>query len=419
MRTVVLGAGISGVTTAYYLARLGHEVTVIDRRQQPADETSFANGGVIGGTQVMPWAAPGLPWKLIGWLGKEEAPLLLRLSQLPSMWSWGLRLLASCSASRFRATLAANTALTLLSLEEFKAVRAATRLDYDLGTRGVLKLMASERELADTLAEYRPLGALGLPFASKTPAECVEIEPALAASAPFAGGLHFPREEVGDCRKFTHGLAEECRRLGVRFLLGTPIEGLAVAGGRVGAAVTAKGPVTGEAFVAALASHTPILLLKAGVRVPICPVKGVSVTVPVEGWNNPISGAIIDQSRMFGLIRIGDRVRAAGSAEITGYDDVPSPVRCRALTDNVQRLLPGFAQCLARAKPTYWAGLRGVSPDGRPILGRTPIANLFLNAGHGPQGWSTSCGAARAVAEVVAGRSPPIDLAPFALARFA
>lgn len=419
MRIAVLGAGISGVTTAYYLAKLGHDVTVVDRRPQPAEETSFANGGVIGGTQIVPWASPGLPLKLLQWIGREDAPLLLRLRELPRMWRWGLQFLRNCTEARQRASIRANLGLTLYSLERFKALRAETGFDYDLNTRGVLKVVQSQQALDEVVATYAPLQALGLAFQAKSTKECMAIEPAFADSAgKIAGGIHFPLEEVGDCRRFVLGLAAECTRLGVTVQLGANIRGLTLAGGAVEAVATDQGIVTADKFVVALASHTPVLLRGIGLRVPICPVKGVSVTLPAGDWPNAIKGGIIDHSRMFGLMRIGDRLRLAGSAEITGYDAQPSPARCAALVANAVDLFPELKRCLAQSQPAYWAGLRGNSPDGRPILGSTPVSNLFINAGHGPQGWSTSCGCACAVADVVDGRSPAIDLSAFTIARF-
>jgi D-amino-acid dehydrogenase len=419
MRIVVLGAGISGVTTAYYLAKLGHEVTVVDRQPQAGEETSFANGGVIGGTQIVPWASPGLPLKLLGWIGREDAPLLLRLKQVPHMWRWGLEFLRSCTDARLQESIRANLGLTLYSMERFKALRAETGFDYDLNTRGVLKVVQTQQALDEVAATYAPLRALGLVFDAKSATECMAIEPALANSAgKIVGGIHFPREEVGDCRRFAVGLAAECTRLGVTFQLGANIRGLALAGHAVEAVATDRGLVTADRFVVALASHSPVLLRGLGLRVPICPVKGVSVTLPAGDWPDAVKGGVIDSSRLFGLMRLGDRLRLAGSAEITGYDAQPSPARCAALVANAVELFPELKRCLAQSQPIYWAGLRGASPDGRPILGATPVSNLFLNAGHGPQGWSTSCGCASAVADVVAGRSPAIDLTAFALARF-
>lgn len=419
MRTIVLGAGVSGVTTAYYLAKLGHAVTIVDRREQAAEETSYANGGVVGGTQIAPWAAPGLPAKLIQWIGRTDAPLLVPLRSLPSMWRWGLQFLRSCTDARFRDSIRANLALTLYSMEQFRQLRTQTDLEYDLNTKGVLKLYQTQQALDEAAAAYLPLAELGLSFKPIGAAACARIEPALAEGmGRFVGAIHFPKEEVGDCRKFVTALAAQCARMGVTFRLGTRIEGLVMKGHAVDAVATDRGPLTADSVVVALASHTPLLLRSAGMRVPICPVKGVSVTVPAQGWPTAIESAIIDHSRLFGLIRLGDRLRVAGSAEITGYDAGPNHARCAALIANVVSLFPRFAQCLTSAEPSYWAGLRGNSPDGRPILGRTPVVNLFINAGHGPQGWSTSCGAASAVADLIDGRTPAIDLSDFALARF-
>jgi D-amino-acid dehydrogenase len=422
MRTIVLGAGVNGVTTAYFLAQRGHEVVVLERHAEPANETSHANGGVIGGTQVEPWAKPGLPWKILTWLGQENAPLLVRLDQLPRIWRWGRMFVANCTESRFRQNLSANVRLTRYSLDEFARFRAEAGIsgtEYDLCRRGALKVFLTTETFAAAQQTAADITELGIPVRVLDPQAAVAMEPALVPTLDsLVGALHYPDEEIGDCRKFTQLVARLGSRLGIDYRYNTSADRLVIHNGRVTAVDTSRGRVTGDRFVVALASCSTPLLRSAGVQVPVVPVQGVTVTVKTDGWEEPIRAAVVDHSRLFGLIRIGDRIRASGSAEITGEAPAPSPARCQALLDNVMQLFPAFAGCLKAAAPVLWAGTRGNTPDGRPILGATRIPNLFLNIGHGPQGWSTSCGASRLVADVVSGSPPAIDLEGLTLARF-
>jgi D-amino-acid dehydrogenase len=422
MRTIVLGAGVNGVTTGYFLAQRGHEVVVVDRQSEPANETSYANGGVIGGTQVEPWAKAGLPWKILAWLGQENAPLLVRFNQLPRIWRWGHLFIANCTDGRFRRNLAANVALTRYSLDEFARFRADAGIDggeYDLCRRGALKVFNTMEAFTAAQHTTAYINDLGIPVRVLGPQDAARIEPALVPTlGSIVGALHYPDEEIGDCRKFTQLVAHLGARLGIEFRYGTTAHRLVLRNGRVAAVETSAGPISGDRFVVALASYSAPFLRSAGLSVPVVPVKGVTVTVSAEGWDSPLRAAVVDHSRLFGLIRIGDRIRASGSAEITGYDRTPSASRCQALLDNVVALFPAFANCLRAGAPIRWAGVRGNTPDGRPILGPTPLGNLFLNIGHGPQGWSTSCGASRLVADMVSGLPPAIDPEPLTLRRF-
>ncbi len=419
MKITVLGGGVSGVATAYHLAELGHDVTILERQAESALETSFANGGVVGATQVEPWAKPGLPLKILQWIGRDNAPLLFHPSQIPQMWRWGLLFLRSCTEQRFQASTTASWRLTQYSVQCFAALRERTNVSYDLLMQGALKIFLTQEALDETAASLEPLRPQGVAFEVLDAAACVRKEPALRERAhTLAGGIHFPDEQVGDCRKFTLALAQYCASRGVSLKYGVTIKGFTRGGDRIEAVETDQGSFTADRFVVATASYTPPLLRPLGIHVPICPVKGVTVTVPVDGWDEPVRAGVIDSSRLFGLMHLGDRLRISGSAEITGYDPTPAKARCQALIDNVLQLFPGFAKCLEAGPPLLWAGLRGNSPDGPPMLGKTPISNLFINAGHGPQGWSTSCGSARVVADVVSGRKPDIELAGLTLDRF-
>lgn len=422
MRVLVIGAGISGIMTAYFLSLGGCEVTIVEREAGSADSTSFGNGGVIGGTQVDPWAQPGLPLKLLTWIGRENAPVLVRLGQIPKVMDWGLRFLARCNEGAVREAVTNNVRLTLFSLAQFAQLREQENMngtEYDLSRRGAYKLFFTEQTFAHARESAGALGQLGVEVEAIDPLVASLREPAIGPIADkLAGVLAFPKEEIGDCRKFTRWMADRLADAGVTIRFGTVVTALKREGGRIVAAATSQGDIEADAFVIAQASHTPILLKPLGIKVPIIPVKGVSVTVPAAPWKGAVRSAVIDHSRLFGLIRLGERLRISGSAEVAGYDATPSRARCQALIDSVLELFPDFQACLDAQEPLYWAGLRGNTPDGVPVLGRTPMDNLFLNAGHGPEGWSTSCGSARLVADAVIGEKPSIDMAGLELDRF-
>jgi D-amino-acid dehydrogenase len=422
MRVTVIGAGVNGVVTAWALARRGAEVTVVEREAGPADYASFANGGVVGGTQIEPWAAPGLRWLILKWLFREDAPLLVRWRQLPKITGWGLQFLQNCEPERFKRNLAASGRLTRHSLACFAALREAADIvpkDYSLIRKGALKLYHTAETMAAAAAEADLIRGLGFQVEAIDATACARLEPGLAPVATsLAGGLHFKEDEVGDCRAFTQLLAERARILGVTFHFAREVIGLVRQGDRIAVVETTTGPLEADAVVVATASRSAPLLLTAGLNVPVVPTKGLTISVPAAPWPDAVRGAVMDHSRLFGLIRIGDDMRVSGSAEIAGYDTTPSDRRCDAIIKNVLELFPAFQACLDAGRQRRWAGLRGNSPDGPPIIGPTSIRNLFLDIGHGPQGWSTSAGAADLVADCVMGSKPAIDLDGLTLARF-
>lgn len=414
MRTIVIGAGSVGNATAYYLHKLGHEVTVIERQEGAARETSFGNGGVIHASEVEPWSQPGMPRKILSWLGKENAPLLLRYGALPYMWRWGLEFMANCTEARFRRNAAANLRLALLSLRSLHEIRAETGVAYDAGARGVLKIYRDPSSLENADRGSAILLKEGLLYRRVSPQECAQIEPALERTmSTLVGGLFFERDEVGDPNMFTQGVADWLAERGVQYRFTTSAQRLVRDGDRIAAVDTDRGRVTGDNVVVAMGSYTPLLLRPLGIRAPVYPVKGISLTVPAAPWPGALKMPVIDDSGLFGLVPIGDRLRVSGSAEIARYDTTPSPIRGQAVVDNVLRTFPDFAHCYDPRTAKWWAGLRPVTPSGVAYMGRTPIQNLFVNAGHGHIGWTMSCGAGRVVAAIVAGRQPDIDLTGF------
>ncbi|MFO1070907.1 MAG: D-amino acid dehydrogenase [Geminicoccaceae bacterium] len=409
--TLVLGAGAVGVATAWYLSQAGHEVEVIERQAEAALETSWGNGGVIHASEAEPWSQPGMPKKIIGWLGKEDAPLLLRYGAIPHMWRWGLDFARNCTPERFRANSLSNLALALHSLRSLQEIGASTGIAYDRATKGVLKIYRSGDSLDGATRGCEILAKHGLLFERVDAARCVALEPALTETGPtLVGALYFERDEVGDCNKFTQGLAAACAARGVKFHYGTTIQRIEVAGGKVTGVITSKGRLAAERVVVALGSFTAPLLRGVGVSVPIYPVKGVSITFARGGWNDAPTMPVIDDSKIFGIVPIGDRVRISGSAEITGYDATPAEARCAAIVANASFTFPGLGRHFDRSKARFWAGLRPVTPAGTPIIGRTPVNGLWVNAGHGHLGWTFACGSGRVLADLVEGRDPGIPV---------
>lgn len=411
MSVVVLGAGAVGVATAWYLRRAGHDVTVVERQKEAALETSWGNGGVIHASEVEPWSQPGMPLKILKWLGKENAPLLLRYGAIPHMWRWGLAFAQNCSPEKFAANSRANLDLALYSLRSLQEIGAENGIDYDRATKGVLKIYRSKESLDGAARACDALAKGGLRYERIDVARTCEIEPALSDTAnTLVGALYFERDEVGDCNKFTQALAAACAARGVRFNYATTVEEIEVSHGRVTGVVTSGGRMAADMVVVALGSFTAPLLKKLGMRVPIYPVKGVSITFQRGAWNSAPRVPVIDDSKLFGFVPIGDRMRISGSAEIAGYDATPALSRAEAIIENVNFTFPQVKRHLDLSKARVWAGLRPVSPAGTPIMGPTATKGLFINAGHGHLGWTLACGSGRVVADMVSGKRPDIPL---------
>ncbi len=414
MKVLVLGAGVVGTATAYYLAKAGCDVEVVERQPAAAMETSRANGGVIHVSEVQPWAQPGMPTKILRWLGKEDAPLLLRYGAIPHMWRWGLDFLRNCTEEKSRRSSLANLGLAKLSLQSIQEIRSAHGLNYDLRTTGVVKVYADRTALRDATALASEWQRGGLPFEELSVGACVDREPALSeAASTFVGGLYFPTEEMGDPNKFTQALARQCAQMGVKFHYNVTVDRLLTEKGRTTGALTSAGAMRADAVVVAGGSYSAGLLKQVGVRISVYPVKGVTVTVDSAAWPEAPQRAVIDDARLFGLVPIGNRLRASGSAEIAGFETTPSMKRCQAVVDNVISVFPSFAKCFDPAKAFFWAGLRPVASSGVPYLGATAIPNLYVNTGHGHCGWTMGCGSGRVVAGLVTGRNPDIDVTAF------
>lgn len=416
MKVLVLGGGVIGVTSAYFLNQAGHEVTVVDRQAGPAMETSFANGGQISWSAASPWAAPGMPLTALRWLFRRHSPLVLRPRFDPALWSWLMQMLRNCTAARYVVNKERLLRVSRYSHECLMQLRAQTGLHYDERGNGTLILFRSQRDLDRAAAEAEWLARWRIPCRVLDRAGCLAREPGLrGAREKIAGGLHFPADESGDCHAFTRQLAELAGRQGVRYQFGTSIERLVAHGDRIACAVTDRGEFSADVHVLACGSYSPLLVRPLGIRLPVYPVKGYSVTIPVTDVAAAPQGTLTDESYKVVITRLGERLRAAGTAELAGYDLRLHPARCATLAHVVNELFPAAGDL---SKAEYWAGLRPMTPDNPPVLGPSPYRNLFLNTGHGTLGWTMSCGSAQVLADLISGRRPEIDLTGLTLARF-
>lgn len=411
MRVVVLGAGVIGVSSAYWLLRAGHQVTVVERREGAGLETSWGNGAIIHVSSVQPWAAPGMPLKVLRMLGQEDAPMLLRLSALPKMWRWGLGFMAASAAGRHQEGARSNLEIALQSVKAMAEIRAETGVQYDFADRCVIKTFDSAAALEASAIAHEALAPYGLVTERMDREQCVAREPTLAALGKrLAGGLFFPQDEIGDCNKFAHGLAAWCAARGAVFRYGTGIDDIVMRAGRVAAVATSTGEIEADAIIVSLGSHSPAMLRRHGISVPVYPVKGLSVTAPRAVWPEGPRTAILDDAGKFALTPIGDRYRIVGSAEIADFDTTPSPTRISALMRNVGSMFPQLARADEHPGSIRWAGLRPMVPDGRPRIGPTRVPGLFLNTGHGHTGWTMAAASGQRIAEIVHGRNEPMPL---------
>lgn len=416
MKVLVLGGGVIGVTTAWYLRQAGHEVTVVDRQPEAGRETSFANGGQISWSSATPWAAPDIPLTALKWLFKPHSPLVLRPRLDPRLWRWLLQMLGNCTAARFARNRERMLRLARYSHDCLVQLRRDTGIQYDHSTHGLLTLFRHPRRFDDAVRDSRQLKALDIPFEVLDRAGCVAREPALAeAGEKLAGGIYFPADEAGDCGKFTRALAGLAARQDVRFVLSATVERLVASGDRVEGVRTRQGELRADAYVLACGSYSPLLARPLGLRLPVYPVKGYSMTLPLaEGAAAP-QGTLSDETYKVVLTRLGDRLRVAGTAELAGYDLKLRPLRFATLEHVVRDLFP---ETIGDAPVEYWCGLRPMTPDNPPILGPTRYRNLVLNTGHGTLGWTMACGSGKAIAALVSGQKPDIDIGDLSLARY-
>ncbi len=411
---MVLGAGVLGVTSAWYLAAAGHEVTVIDRQPGAGRETSFANGGQISAGHAEPWATPAAVPKILRWLGREDAPLLFRPRADLAQWAWGLRFLLECVPGRFERHSRTLAGLAGYSRERLRALRAELGLHYDELERGILQFATSARDFEGMARHAEAMRALGMHRQVKSAAECLALEPALKASRdPLVGGVYDPQDESGDAHRFTVDLARLAEARGVVFQFSKVIQAIETAGDAVtGIRLQDGEQVSADAYVMALGSYSPLLLRGLGIRIPVYPLKGYSITLALGPAEAPAAPTVSLTDEAFKIVisRLGNRLRAAGTAELTGYDSTVNATRCAAIVQRIRQLFPALG---ALVSVQDWAGLRPATPNNVPFIGKTRFRNLYLNTGHGTLGWTLACGSSAALADLVSGRQPQVAF-PFA-----
>jgi D-amino-acid dehydrogenase len=418
MRVLVLGSGLLGVSSAYYLSQLGHEVTVLDRQASPAAETSFANGGQISVSHAEPWANPSAPLKVLQWLGKEDAPLLFRIRADMRQWLWGLQFLRECTPTRTSHNIKQIVRLGTYSRDMLQALRRDTGLSYAQRTQGILHFYTTQKEFDGALKPAELMRQLGCERQVISADEAVRLEPALQHIRPqLAGATYTAEDESGDANMFARELVKLCQKAGVKFLMSHTVTALREAGGVIDhvEATDSEGRfqrVRADAYVMAMGSMSPIYAAPLGINLPIYPAKGYSVTMPVVDATKAYQVSLTDDEYKLVFSRYtteaGDRMRIAGTAELNGYDRYLNRVRCEAIVKRVAQLFPGAGDA---EQAQFWTGLRPATPSNVPLIGKTKLSNFYLNTGHGTLGWTHACGSGKSIARIISGLEPEVDFA--------
>ena len=408
MKVLVLGSGVIGVSSAYQLALAGHEVTVVDRQPAAALETSYGNAGEVSPGYSAPWAGPGVPIKAVKWLLMHHRPLVIRPNLDLNLIRWGVAMLRNCTSARYELNKSRMVRLAAYSRDCLKELRVQTGIRYDERMQGTLQLFRTQAQVDGTAADIAILKRYGVGFEVLNRDGCIRHEPALATvKDKFVGGLLLPGDETGDCFKFTQNLAALAVRQGVQFRYGTRIQRLIKAGQQIDGVVTDSGTLKADAYLVALGSYSPLLLKNVGIRIPVYPVKGYSITVPITDAGGAPESTVMDESHKVAVTRLGDRIRVGGTAELAGYTLKLHDARRQTLEHVVTDLFPGGGD-VKRAE--FWCGLRPMTPDGTPVVGATRLPNLYLATGHGTLGWTMAAGTGRVMADVISGRAPGIDM---------
>ncbi|MGS1107916.1 D-amino acid dehydrogenase [Achromobacter anxifer] len=416
MHVIVLGSGVIGTTTAYYLARLGAKVTVLDRQPSAAQETSYANAGQVSPGYSTPWAAPGIPLKAIKWLFQKHAPLAIRLDGSLFQLKWMASMLANCSAERYSVNKERMLRLSEYSRDCLRELRQSTGIHYEERTRGTLQLFRTEAQLEAARRDIAVLEEVGVPYELLDRSRLVTAEPALARSLhKLSGGLRLPNDETGDCQLFTTRLAEMAKGLGVEFRFGQTVSGLNTAGGQITGVRVGNEVLTADRYVAAFGSYTRDFLSPLGLDLPVYPLKGYSLTIPMADESAAPVSTILDETYKIAVTRFDQRIRVGGMAEIAGFDLRLKDARRKTLELVVNDLFPGSGHV---AQAEFWTGLRPMTPDGTPVVGASRYGNLYLNTGHGTLGWTMACGSGKLVADLVMGQRPAIRTDGLGLSRY-
>jgi D-amino-acid dehydrogenase len=408
MHITILGAGLAGVTAAWRLQQDGHEVTVVDRQPAAALETSFANAGLVSTGHAFAWASPRAAQIMAKSLFVKDQPLRFRLKADPAFWRWSLKFLGQCTTARAHANTRIKHRLCRYAQDALQDVVATTGIACDFETRGLLYVHRSQRSLERGIANMRIMQEGGHEIEVVDRERAAAIDPSLAATkSKIAGGIYCPSDASGDAHKFTQALAGLCAERGVRFRYETTVQRLESEGDRITRVVTDKGDLVADSYVLAFGSHSPLLTKALGQRLSVYPIKGYSVTIPVGDSHVPPSLGGIDEDNLCAYTRLGDRVRVTSVAEFAGYDTSHRPSDFRSLLTALKDLYP---QAGDFERPSYWACLRPMTPDGPPMIGRGRHMNLYFDTGHGHMGWTMSCGTARILADLIAGRAPELPL---------
>lgn len=417
MKVLILGSGVVGVTSAYYLAKAGHEVTVIDRQPGAGLETSFANAGQVSPGYSAPWAAPGIPLKALRWLLMRHRPLVMWPRLEPRLYGWLASMLSNCTEAAYRENKGRMVRLAEYSRDALRSLREETGILYDGRQRGTLQLFRSSKQLDHVGDDTSVLDEYGIPYELLDHAGCILAEPGLAAArSKFVGGLRLPGDETGDAHLFTQRLGVLGAELGVSFRYGVIIRGITVERGTVAAVTTSSGTMTADAYVVAMGSFSPALLRQVGIAIPVYPVKGYSITIPISNEAASPVSTVMDETFKVAITRLADRIRVGGTAELAGFSTTLRGPRRATLEHSVSNLFPN---CGDLRRATFWSGLRPMTPDGTPVVGRTQIPNLFTNTGHGTLGWTMACGSGRVLADIVGGRVPEIAANDLGVDRYA
>ena len=416
MKVMVLGSGVIGVAVAYYLARAGHEVEVIERQSGPALETSFGNAGEISPGYAAPWAGPGVPLKAIKWMLMAHSPLVIWPMLDPALWRFCVAMLANCTSRAYALNKSRMVPIAEYSRDCLKALRAETGIRYDERALGTLQLFRTHKQLDGIAKDVAILKQYQVPFEVLDRAGFCRVEPALKLTQDkFVGALRLPGDETGDCFLFTNRLVEMARALGVSFRFDTTINAIERDGQRVSGVHTQGGVLAADAYVMAMGSHSPLMLRPLGIRLPVYPVKGYSITVPITDASAAPESTIMDETHKVAVTRLGDRIRVGGTAELAGFSLELREPRRRTLEHVVTDLFPRGGDV---SQASFWCGLRPMTPDGTPVIGPTPYTNLYLGTGHGTLGWTMAAGTGRLLADLISGRSTDIPLDGLTMARY-
>ncbi|KDU96737.1 amino acid dehydrogenase [Komagataeibacter rhaeticus AF1] len=416
MKIIVLGSGVVGVTSAWYLAQAGHEVTVVDRQPEAGLETSFANAGQVSPGYSSPWAGPGVPFKALKWLLMKYRPFVFWPMPDPHLWKWLVQMLENCNTPAYDRNKGRMVRIAEYSRDVMRDLRASTGITYDDRQQGTLQVFRTQKQMDRIAGDIRVLEQYNVPYELLGRADCVKAEPGLGVSAhKIVGGLRLPGDETGDAFLFTQRLAAKAAEAGVTFHYDTRIRTMTAEGGRITGVETSRGRMVADAYVVSLGSYSPAMVRSLGLDLPIYPVKGYSLTADIINEKQAPVSTIMDETFKIGITRLGNRVRIGGTAELAGFSTSLRAPRRETLEHSVTDLFPGGGD-IAGAR--FWTGLRPMTPDGTPIIGRTRYDNLFLNTGHGTLGWTMACGSGKVLADIMSGRMPDIPHEDLGIVRY-